>query len=331
MKPTVIAQPLDFDGVLARYGQDAEAALSLHTPEGMLGEMVRYHLETGGKRLRALLPVWVCHNLGGDTAAAVRVGAGFELLHNATLVHDDLQDGDTVRRGRPTVWRAFGDAQAINAGDALYFQGMLAILGHRHGSRLAELAASTLVRVIEGQTMEFQLQLPAGDARHLAPSLAAWDAMAGRKTAALFRGAVMAGTVAADADAEWVERAAAWGDSLGLMFQVQDDYLDLVADKGRERRGTDLQEGKLSFPVLWAVERAPRAASERLLQIVRTPRASTTDAMVDEGLALLDETGALRETARWLRERSARLLDDPLANALPGLVERILLPVAAHL
>jgi len=297
----------------------------------LLRDMTAFHLATGGKRLRALIPVWVCGNLGGDAAAAVSVGVGLELLHNATLVHDDLQDGDQTRRGQQTVWRRWGAAQAINAGDALYFQGLAEILTAPGGARCAALASDALIRVIEGQAMEFQLQLPRDNQDAIAPTVEAWMHMAGGKTAALFAACMASGGVCAGADDATIEALGLMGEQIGLLFQVQDDYLDIVGDKGRERRATDLAEGKLSFPVTWALTHGGAQQVARLAEIIATPRADTTDAMIDEGSRILEESGALAATSRWLRETAQRIEASELARVVPGLVERILAPVATAL
>src|SRR5512140_1316553 len=123
---------------------------------GLLGEMSAYHLATGGKRLRALLPVWVCGNLGGRPESALDLGAGLELLHNATLIHDDIQDGDTHRRGRATVWHRWGIPQAINAGDALVFRALERIAHAPAGPRVLPVVCGTMVRLIEGQARDLQ-------------------------------------------------------------------------------------------------------------------------------------------------------------------------------
>ena len=295
---------------------------------GLVGEMVGYHVGTGGKRLRALLPIWVCVNLGGRAEAALDIGAGLELLHNATLVHDDLQDGDRYRRGRPTVWHRWGSAQAINAGDALVFQGIARILSAPAGSRAAEAACSALISVTEGQTMEFQLQLSAADPDAIAPTEEAWEAMALRKTGALLGACLQAGALAAGASAATVASAGDYGEAMGLLFQVQDDYLDLVGDKGREGPGSDLVEGKLSFPVVWAYAHAPRADVEMLRHVIGAERGEKTPTMIEDAIDTLERTGALKATAEWLVEARNAAHNHPFARVVPGLVERMLAPVA---
>ena len=127
-----------------------------------LPEMTSYHMSTGGKRLRALLPLAVAESLGRPARDLVPFGAACELLHNATLVHDDLQDGDTIRRDQPTIWVKYGEARAINLGDAmLYYTLMLvdaldAPVETRH--RASNRVLKETLRVIDGQEREFLLK-----------------------------------------------------------------------------------------------------------------------------------------------------------------------------
>jgi len=327
--PVPQIQTLTFEAIQEKWQEEIEKRLQLSCANGLLGDMVLFHLGTGGKRLRALLPCWVCHNLGGQAQDALDLGAGLELLHNGTLVHDDLQDGDTTRRGQPTVWKRWGDAQAINAGDAFYFLALIEIAKAKQGLRCVTLASKALVRVIEGQTMEFQLQLPQGSSDRLAPTQKNWEHMARAKTAALFGACTEAGAIAANASNDLVAAFATYGENIGIFFQVQDDYLDLVANKGREQVGTDIAEGKLSFPVTWAYENANAIEAKRLAEIIETPRADTDAGMIGKGLELLAQTGALDATADWLETMHDKLSTGPCAEALPGLTERIMAPVAA--
>ncbi len=312
----------------ARWGAEVEARIHAALEGwGALTQMGRYHMDTGGKRLRALLPALVAANAGGEAGDAIELGVGIELIHNATLVHDDLQDGDEVRRKQPAVWKAFGATQAINLGDALFFMGLERVALAPAGPGLLTAVSRAVTRVVGGQSMEFQLQLPSGEALHLAPTLDNWEAMARAKTGALFGLCCQAGAAAAGRSADEVEAVRSYGEDAGLLFQVQDDYLDLIGDKGRARRGSDLAEGKLSFPVVWVLTEVGGAEASRLREIVETPRAETPDAWIDEGLALLERVGALEATAVWLRDRRDALARSPVAAWVPGLVERFLAPV----
>ena len=120
----------------------------------------------------------------------------------------------------------------------------------------------------------------------------------------------------------------AWGEQIGILFQVQDDYLDLVGDKGRERAGSDLAEGKISYPVAWTVSNADADISKRLEEIIRAPRNETSNAMIDEAMKLLEDGGGLEATRLYLLEESKSLSSVGISGYLPGFVERILKPVA---
>jgi geranylgeranyl pyrophosphate synthase len=325
----IFSVSMSFEDTRLRWAEELEARVRDGArATGLVGEMVGYHVATGGKRLRAILPVWACVNLGGRPEEALDIGAGLELLHNATLVHDDLQDGDRYRRGHPTVWHRWGAAQAINAGDALVFQGIGCILRAPAGRHVADAACRALVRVTEGQAMEFQLQLPATDPDALPPTEESWRAMAVRKTGALVGACLQGGAIAAGSNAATIASARDYGEALGLLFQVQDDYLDLVGDKGREARGSDLVEGKLSFPIVWAYAHAAPAEVQALRDVIQCERREKTPAMVADAIATLERVGALTATGEWLREACDAALDHPFARTVPGLAERMLAPVA---
>jgi geranylgeranyl diphosphate synthase, type I len=328
--PTGIASPqgISLEEIHRCYAGEIERRVrEAGTRHGLIGEMVEYHLSTGGKRMRALLPVWICKNLRGRPESAIDLGVGLELLHNATLVHDDLQDGDRMRRGQPAVWTRFGAGQAINAGDALIFEGLASVARAPAGPRVLEPVLDALKRMVDGQAMELQMQLDESAPGAIPPTLEAWKRMAIGKTGALFGACLCAGATAATATRPIIERAAQYGERVGLLFQVQDDFLDLVGDKGRERRGADLIEGKRSFPLMWALEHGEAEVVAPIRTLLATPRAQRTWQQVDEALKALKGCGALAATAAWLVEAMRAAEDDPIATVVPGWATRCLAPV----
>lgn len=318
---------ISFEGARERFGDELEQRLrAAVTGDGTLYSAARYHLETGGKRLRAILPPWLAVNLGRgaatDPEVALQLGVACELIHNGTLVHDDLQDGDTQRRGLPTVWARYGMPQAVNVGTALMLLGLAKVLETPVGPRLIADVNLAILRIVEGQALEFELHV---DPR---PTPARWERMAAGKTGALFGICFLAGARAAgrgDADSDAMRRL---GFEVGVLFQLQDDLLDLVGDKGRERPATDIAEGKISWPVAWAVSSAGGEAARRLLEIVRAPRTETTSAMIDEALGILHTTGAMAACADEAARLGRAIQASPLSHAIPGLVERLLAPVS---
>lgn len=322
-------EPMSLDEAYRRWLDQLEGILGSAGADGsLLGEMAAYSFLTGGKRIRGILPSWLAANLGGNGDAALPLGAGLEILHNASLVHDDLQDGDTHRRGKLAVWSRWGAAQAINLGDGLFCLGLGQIARARCGAEAFRPVCEALYAGTRGQVMEFQLQLPADQPESIAPSLAAVEAVARAKTGALFGACLLSGALAAGLSLAEAQRWYTFGEELGLLYQVQDDYLDLVGDKGRDRRGSDIVEGKISFPVAWALERAPGEAADEVLRIVRLPRSHTGPRESDRAIALLRDLGALGATASWLRERRERAGGHPFSAAVPGLVDHFLAPVS---
>ena len=317
---------LTFDEVAQRYRDHVEAELQgAAAGDGVLFLAARYHFETGGKRIRALLPPLIAHNLGAGPAAlseALTLGVALELIHNGTLVHDDLQDGDVARRGMPTVWARFGMQQAVNVGTAMLLLGLSRVLGTGVGGGLIADVNLAILHIVEGQALEFELQ--GSDA----PTVQRWERMAAGKTGALF-GACFIGGVAAVAGSNRARDAAwAFGVELGVFFQLQDDLLDLVGDKGRDVVATDIAEGKISWPVAWCREHGEATAAARLMAIVKTPREATTPEMVAEALAILHGSGAIEAAIEALRRSAKALLASPWCEDVPGVVERVVAPVA---
>ena len=152
--------------------------------------------------------------------------------------------------------------------------------------------------------------------------------MARGKTGALFGAAFRVGFAAGSDDRAGADAMAEHGERLGWAFQVQDDLLDLVGDKGRQRRATDLAEGKLSMPAVWALQNGPPQVVSRLTEILSAPREATTDAMLDEGVALLDSSGAIAAAIAELITARDDYARSPCAALMPDLMDVVLRPVA---
>lgn len=284
---------------------------------GLAVRMCREHLATGGKRLRARLALQASFALGGDPAACVPWAAACELIHNASLVHDDLQDGDRWRRGVEALWARHGAEQAINAGDLMLMLPTLAV-GHLvvdAGLRwdLARLVASHGARTAVGQSEEMALR-----ANQRVDVEAYLDAARG-KTAGLFGMPIEGAARLAGKDAARARALAKPFEDLGLVYQLVDDVVDLYGDKGRDTPGADIREGKVS--ALVALHLA-RHEEDRLwlLGILRTPRERTTDAQVHEVIARFREGGALDDVLHRIHTLAAGVDCDTLA-AEPALYE----------
>jgi farnesyl diphosphate synthase/geranylgeranyl diphosphate synthase type II len=256
-----------------------------------LVEATRYALLGGGKRLRPALVLASCEAHGGDASdgsLAMRFAVALEAIHTYSLVHDDLpaMDDDDLRRGRPTVHKAFDEATAVLVGDGLQslaFEHLLSGL-EPAAPRLAHRLARNAYLMVEGQARDM-----AGEGQRL--SEAEVMTLMSTKTGALLAAAVAGGALAAGASAEVVYP---WGLELGLAFQIADDLLDLTADTATlgKRAGKDAEAGKSTLPALVGIPEARRRA----------------EALLESALAALaplgDRAHALRGLARFVVART---------------------------
>lgn len=297
-------------------------------PPETTAQIVAEHLSTGGKRLRARLALAACRALKVEAAAdpardaAIAWAAACELLHNATLIHDDIQDGDQLRRGKPTMWVKYDLAHALNAGDLALILPSSAITRDDIG-----LAAATQVAlcrglcrygatVIRGQTAELALH------RDDAPSWASYCAAVGAKTSALFELPVLgAGHIATpQRDTPPPAQIAAAFADLGLLFQLQDDVLDLFGNKGRGSSGSDIAEGKISALVVHHMQLHP-GDTKWLLDILRSPRANTSPENVEAVRQRFADGGALQQVVDEIVQMAAALHHGQELAAVPRLAQ----------
>ena len=307
-------------------------ALALRAGGDVAGELAAEQLATGGKRLRARLGLAAAEALGASPDDAVAWAAAVELLHNATLVHDDIQDGDRVRRGQPTLWARHGVPQAINAGDLLLMLPLVA-LGPVEATARGELSfalAEHALRTVRGQAAE--LELLAARRLDWASYLEATEG----KTGALLGLPVYGAARLAGVGHATAVRLAAPFVKLGVLFQLQDDVLDLYADKGRGLPGSDLYEGKVSALVVEHLARRPedRAALVRLLE---TPRAQTSGADVARAIAAFEASGALEAVLARIEAiageiaSAAELAREPALGAVARMLCELALAPIDHL
>jgi geranylgeranyl diphosphate synthase, type I len=262
------------DGLDARISELAELVDSwlrsevqhaVSDPAQRFGAMLEYHFgwrdsnleqraarAPSGKRLRPVLTLLVSESVSGEADKARDAAVAVELIHNFSLVHDDIQDHSALRHHRPTLWTMWGMPQGINAGDALFALAQLVLLKQR-STLAAQLGAelnSTALSLAEGQFMDIALQngeLPA--------TVESYEGMIARKTGVLFACACRMGAMAAGASASAEEAYAAYGMQLGLAFQEQDDLLGiwgLSANTGKPQ-AADIVERKRGLPAALAL------------------------------------------------------------------------------
>ncbi len=312
--PPSLASPSGMDRV--------EGAMKeLCSVSGRAGRMALEHLSSGGKRLRARLALAAASEMGVAEDDAVWWAAAVELLHNATLVHDDIQDGDAMRRSQPTVWSVHGKAQAMNAGDFMLMLPYVAMSRIRsaEGCRLHGALAEHAIRTVKGQVDEMDL-LPSEQLD--------WhtyrESVLGKTGALIALPVYGAAVLSGRTDAEASRIGAAFA-QLGLMFQLQDDVLDLYGNKGRDKVGSDLYEGKVSALVVAHLKRRP-ADRKWLLDLLRAPRIGTRPVDVVLALHAFVESGALEDILDHIERIGQTTIDDASLGDVPGLRE-----VASHL
>ncbi len=284
----------------------------------LAARMVCEHLASGGKRLRARLALAALEVLGGDRCLGVGWAAACELLHNATLIHDDLQDGDTTRRGRPTTWHRYGVAQAVNAGDLLLMLPFLAVervsAPAEHRCALSSAVARQATAAVRGQTAE--IALGGADAVDWADYLAAVEG----KTGALFQLPVEGAAILAGRDPAEARSLAAGFRGLGVLFQLQDDVLDLYGEKGRGAPGSDLREGKVSALVVEHLALHPDDGPW-MRALLALPRELTPDDEVRRAMDRFRTAGALRGVLGRIRHEADCVISAPQMRLVPALRE----------
>jgi geranylgeranyl diphosphate synthase, type II len=228
-----------------------------------LYEPANYILEAGGKRIRPVLVLCACEAVGGKKEEAIHAAAGLEILHNFTLVHDDIMDNAAARRGRPTVHTKWDANVAILAGDVLLGLTYRALLMAKTDSvhELSSIFTEGVIEVCEGQAYDKEFET------RKRVSLDEYLLMIRKKTGTMVSVAMEVGAILGNASPS--ERAAlkSYGELVGEAFQVQDDLLDVVADEKKFGKtiGGDIVEGKKTFLLITALQRA-KGEEKRLLQ-----------------------------------------------------------------
>ncbi len=289
--------------------------LASTSPPDRVGAMAREQLACGGKRLRARLALAAARTLDADLLDAVPWAAAVELLHNATLVHDDVQDGDRMRRGRPALWVRHGVPQALNAGNFMLMLPYLALgeVARERSADLTRILAEHAIATVQGQVAELDL-LPEERL-----DWGSYTAAAHGKTGAMFSLPIVGAALLAGRPLDASVRLGAPFVELGLLFQIYDDVLDLYGDKGREGPGSDLREGKVSALVVEHLARRP-ADQPWLLEVLRAPREATTDASVVKASEAFRASGAVEGVLARMDALARRILHARALVVEPGLL-----------
>lgn len=298
-------------------------------------DMLQYHMGwldvqmqpsglSGGKRFRPLLCLLSCDAVGGDFRTALPLGAAIELLHNFSLIHDDIEDRDASRRHRPTLWALWGEPLAINAGDAMLALSGLAALSVREHPEIALALQETALALTEGQYMDMTFE----DAVEV--SVEDYRRMILLKTAALIAYSCESGARIGDGTPEQMVALRTFGENLGLAFQIYDDVLGVWAATSEtgKAEAQDIANRKKSLPVILAIARSAGGDRDRLSAYYT----KTGDVDAAEVLQIVDRLGVRADVETRLHAHLRRArealesvrLREPYGHWLQELAEALI-------
>lgn len=288
----------DLQAIEREFGRDSVSSVAAIT------EITEYLRGGGGKRIRPSLLLLSCRCLGYSGYSMHRLGAVIEMIHTATLVHDDIIDGAELRRGRPSPNTTWGNSRCVLAGDWLYMQAFHTALEERN-FRVLELLISLTQMMVEGELLQTEkLGRPVTEEEY--------NELIYRKTACLFEVSMRLGAVLAGADPATETCLAEYGHALGLAFQVVDDVLDLTSAEAVLGKpvASDLREGKATLAVVHALKHATAAESEAILQVLAD--GAFIQVRYEDVLSTLDRYGSIdfaMNVAQTYAEQARRALD----------------------
>jgi geranylgeranyl diphosphate synthase, type II len=265
-----------------------EGIVKARVPQSLY-EPSEYVLQAGGKRIRPVLLLLACEAVGGDPKKALHAGAAIEVLHNFTLVHDDIMDHSSSRRGRKTVHTRWDTNVAILVGDELLALAYRVLLQtkSRHIQQIAKIFTEGVVEVCEGQAYDKEFETRS--------SITVDDylLMIEKKTAKMVAVSAEIGGLVGEGSRSSIQALRRYGEHIGRAFQIQDDLLDIIADEKELGKpvGGDLMEGKKTFLLLEALRVARGRDKALLMELVRNKGASAT--LIPEYRRIYHESGAM--------------------------------------
>lgn len=251
-----------------------------------LYRLAKHQVVAGGKRVRSSMTILCCEAVGGDVEVAIPGAAGVELIHNYTLIFDDVIDQADLRRGYPTIRAVYSDVMAFLAG--MHYREAIFESARRSPKPMVvqEIFSSTLRRIIEGERLDILYEQAGRESDYIKKTMFRQVAMADyfkmveAKTAVLFEASCKIGGLVGDGSTSQVEALSRFGSNCGMAFQIRDDILDIVGitkELGKEA-GKDIKEHKLgNIVLLYSLEELPDSAKTKLLNILRTQLVTNTN------------------------------------------------------
>lgn len=302
--------------LLSKYSKNVDKelyeVLSSIIPQELF-EATIYLSKAGGKKLRPALAMISSEAVGGSIDNAIEVATAIELIHTFSLIHDDIMDKDEMRRGKPSVHMVWGEPIAILAGDTLFSKAFEAVLMAEHDGVSFEKVNSALrvvvdscIQICEGQALDmgFEGNFNVSEEEYLD--------MIYKKTSALIAAATKAGAIVGGGNSEQINALFEYGGLIGLAFQIQDDYLDLMSDEESLGKpvGSDIVEGKMTLMVVNALEKASSEDAEILLEILKEQDPEKVN--VAKAMEIMEKYGSIQYTYNVALEnvnKAKKLLD----------------------
>jgi len=256
-----------------------------------------------GKRIRPVLCLMTCESLGCDYRKAMPFAIATEYIHNYTLIHDDIEDGDEMRRNRPSVWMKYGLPHGINVGDYLAAKVYKTILRSRDLGvdekttlRLFKLAIETMEHTAEGQALDI------GSRAKKDIMVNEYMRIVIKKTSHYLAAPMIGGAIIAGASENILDSISEFGKFIGPMFQIVDDVIDLTEGKGRGEIGSDIKEGKRSFLVAYTASVCTIEEKRRMFEILDKPRDETTSHDINWVISLFNKYGTITYARKYSKE-----------------------------
>lgn len=300
---------MNIEKILAEKGPLIEKELNTVFQQSIpnLQDAVYYHIGTGGKKVRPVLAIATCEALNGRVERVIPFAAACELLHQWLLIHDDIEDGDRVRRDQPAVWVKYGIAHGINIGDYMSQKVYELILRCKNLGvdnetvfRLVSATVTAATKTSEGQALEMNLRA------NNKPTEREYMHMVTGKTAHYMTIPMVGGAIIAKAKSDVIEKVIEFGSYIGPAFQITDDVLDLTKGKGRGEIGRDIKEGKRSILVVHCLSKCMRKEKSLLLRILNKPVEKTTNSDVLTVKKLFEKYGSVEYSQNRARELASR-------------------------
>jgi len=270
-----------------------------------------YLIVNGGKRLRPYMVVKSCQVLGGKTKEAMTAAGAVEMVHNFTLVHDDIMDNDEMRHGVPTTHKRFGIPIAILAGDVLFSKAFQVVskanLPSKSISELVSRLSKACVDICEGQLLDIKM----AESKKI-PTQNKYIKMISKKTAALFDVSCSMGAICAKSKSKDISNLSSFGKNLGIAFQITDDLIGVMGDPKVTKKpvGNDLREGKKSLPILLAIKKAKGKNKKIILHAFGNQKAKKKE--IEDAVLVIKSLGiekSMRDQALRYAEKAKKSLN----------------------